>query len=80
MFDENNPYAPPVENVAGKYDHSLFWRLVRVSMVFALFFLAIDIFFYSQYAATSKVRSANETTLDIVKGFFLDWKNLQLDD
>lgn len=41
MNADSNPYATPVDTKHGKYDHSLFWRIVKACAVMAaLAFLA----------------------------------------
>jgi magnesium-transporting ATPase (P-type) len=72
---KDNPYKSPADVVKGKWDHSLFWRLVKISIVFLLFFFALDVVFYLQYTNTARVRNSEEVTSDTIKNFFFNWKD-----
>ena len=66
----DNPYASPVENWTGEYDHSLFWRLLKISAAFFVFFAAVDCWAWYRYHDGAKGR--NEP-LVVLTSFFTDW-------
>ena len=74
MFDENNPYAPPVENVAGKYDHSLFWRVMKALGCLAIWFLVMDLIVIFKWFRFDPGQIAGTSFFDLVTAFFVDWR------
>jgi hypothetical protein len=71
---DDNPYASPVDVGDGEWDHRLFWRLVKISAVFIVFFLALDVFFCWQYAKMPHVQDDEELSLGTVERFFTGWE------
>ena len=70
-----NPYQPPLTgNSLASYDNSLFWRVMRVCGVLLLWFLVMDAIIIVTSFRHSPGQVAHTSTVDIVKGFFLDWK------
>jgi hypothetical protein len=74
MNNDTNPYTSPVDVVDGEWDHSLFWRLVKISAAFMLLFFAIDVFFYVRYSSMAHVKRADEISIETVKRFFTGWE------
>jgi hypothetical protein len=69
-MDESNPYRSPVDPQPGEYDHSLFWRLVKIAAVFYFFFAAVDVWAWYRYAPDAMERN---TAGHVVRKFFTDW-------
>jgi hypothetical protein len=69
-MNENNPYRSPTDPQPGEYDHSLFWRLLKISMAFMFLFAAIDCWAWYQYGPVAVERTGKVTA---IAKFFTDW-------
>lgn len=76
MFTGNdNPYRAPAASGKGEYDHSLFWRLVKIVWCFIVAAMLFDAFLFVSSPKFSNSRS--EPVSSIIAEFFtdhrLDW-------
>lgn len=69
---DNNPYATPVDTQHGKYDHRLFWRIVKFVWAFILILIFIDGLCFLSYSTTSQARDASPA--EMIRSLFLGWE------
>ena len=72
MNADSNPYATPVDTEPGKYDHRLFWTIVKFVWAFILLMIFIDGLCFLSYSTTSQARDADP--VEMVRSLFLGWE------
>ncbi len=60
----DNPYAPPADTRNGVWDHTLFWRLMKITGCFVLFLMAIDVFLLTKYRQSVNPNLTFQSVLD----------------
>ena len=71
----DNPYAPPVVRRRGKYDHSLYWRIVKLVLGFIGFLLLMDAILFASWIRQGRGYRHAMTPVEQVQKFFTDWQS-----
>ena len=66
----DNPYAPPVVRRRGKYDHSLYWRIMKFCGLLIIGFLILDAVVLLSYLDTFEQQGSFWQS---VKEFLFNW-------
>lgn len=74
-MNEINPYASPVDTQRGKYDHRLFWRIVKAVGALVLAFAVIDAFAYMSWTQHPAYHNSPGGVVQFITGF--EWEQVK---